>query len=164
MSHLDAITVAPYTMELARGVLAGDRLSLSKAITLVESTRADHRAQADLLSDYLAAQSPSQPPLVYRGQPHSMRLGVAGPPGAGKSTFIERLGLTLLARDAAVKVAVVPVDPSSHIGGGSILGDKVRFACGRAGSTHSPFVTDRHAPCTDAHGAPEPRRPRVHTR
>lgn len=120
-------TMTQPTMELAAGVLAGDRSCLARAITLIESTRADHRIQADLLTEHLVAQSHTQPPLAYRGQAlHSMRLGVAGPPGAGKSTFIERLGLMMLARDAAVKVAVVPVDPSSHIGGGSILGDKVR--------------------------------------
>ena len=90
------------------------RRAMAKAITLLESTRADHRAQADaLLTDLL---------------PHtggSFRLGISGVPGVGKSTFIETLGLYLIAQGH--RVAVVAVDPSSSVSGGSILGDKTRM-------------------------------------
>jgi len=90
------------------------RRAMAKAITLLESTRADHRAQADaLLTDLL---------------PHtggSFRLGISGVPGVGKSTFIESLGLYLLAQGH--RVAVLAVDPSSSVSGGSILGDKTRM-------------------------------------
>ncbi len=90
------------------------RRAMAKAITLLESTRADHRAQADaLLTDLL---------------PHtggSFRLGISGVPGVGKSTFIETLGLYLIAQGH--RVAVLAVDPSSSVSGGSILGDKTRM-------------------------------------
>jgi LAO/AO transport system kinase len=90
------------------------RRAMAKAITLLESTRADHRAQADaLLTDLL---------------PHtggSFRLGISGVPGVGKSTFIESLGLYLIAQGH--RVAVLAVDPSSSVSGGSILGDKTRM-------------------------------------
>ena len=90
------------------------RRAKAKAITLLESTRADHRAQADaLLTDLL---------------PHtggSFRLGISGVPGVGKSTFIETLGLYLIAQGH--RVAVLAVDPSSSVSGGSILGDKTRM-------------------------------------
>ena len=95
-------------------VLSGDRRALAKAITLIESTRADHRAQADLLLDAL---------LPSSGK--SLRLGISGAPGVGKSTFIEALGLFLIGRGH--RVAVLAVDPSSSVSGGSILGDKTRM-------------------------------------
>jgi LAO/AO transport system kinase len=87
---------------------------MAKAITLLESTRADHRAQAD---DLLTALLP------FTGQ--SIRLGISGVPGVGKSTFIEALGLHLIAQGH--RVAVLAVDPSSSVSGGSILGDKTRM-------------------------------------
>jgi len=90
------------------------RRALAKAITLLESTRADHRARADELLDAL---------LPASGR--SFRLGISGVPGAGKSTFIEALGLHLL--QAKHRVAVLAVDPSSSVSGGSILGDKTRM-------------------------------------
>ncbi|MGE3907697.1 MAG: methylmalonyl Co-A mutase-associated GTPase MeaB, partial [Reyranellaceae bacterium] len=96
------------TDRLAADILAGDRRALAKGITLVESTRADHRAQADAL---LAALLP------HTGG--STRLGITGVPGVAKSTFIERFGLTLIERGH--KVAVLAVDPSSKVSGGSIL-------------------------------------------
>jgi LAO/AO transport system kinase len=102
------------TDRLAADILAGDRRALAKGITLVESTRADHREQADAL---LAALLP------HTGK--SVRLGITGVPGVGKSTFIERFGLTLIERGH--KVAVLAVDPSSKVSGGSILGDKTRM-------------------------------------
>jgi LAO/AO transport system kinase len=90
------------------------RRAVAKAITLLESRRADHRARADAL---LAAL-----PLPLRP---SFRLGVSGVPGVGKSTFIETLGLLLIGDGH--RVAVLAVDPSSSVSGGSILGDKTRM-------------------------------------
>jgi LAO/AO transport system kinase len=96
------------------GVGAVQRRAIAKAITLLESTRADHRARADdLLNDL----------LPHSGQ--SFRIGISGVPGVGKSTFIEALGLDLIARGH--RVAVLAVDPSSSVSGGSILGDKTRM-------------------------------------
>ncbi len=99
---------------LADAVRAGDRRSLARAITLVESTRADHRDEAAALLDEL---------LPATGA--STRVGISGAPGAGKSTFIEALGLELVG--SGHEVAVLAVDPSSTRGGGSILGDKTRM-------------------------------------
>jgi LAO/AO transport system kinase len=96
-------------------VLAGDRRALARAITLIESTRADHRAEATALLDKL---------LPAAGK--SIRLGISGAPGVGKSSFIEAFGLHLIGQGH--RVAVLAVDPSSKIGGGSILGDKTRMA------------------------------------
>ncbi|SEL09926.1 LAO/AO transport system kinase [Roseateles sp. YR242] len=90
------------------------RRAMAKAITLMESTRVDHRAQADALLTEL---------LPRTGQ--SFRLGISGVPGVGKSTFIEALGLALIQQGH--RVAVLAVDPSSSISGGSILGDKTRM-------------------------------------
>ena len=90
------------------------RRALAKAITLIESTRPDHRLQADALLQAL---------LPHTGR--ALRLGLSGVPGVGKSTFIEALGLFLVERGH--RVAVLAVDPSSSIGGGSILGDKTRM-------------------------------------
>ncbi len=90
------------------------RRAVAKAITLLESTRADHRAQADELLTAL---------LPHTGK--SFRLGISGVPGVGKSTFIETLGLYLI--DQGHRVAVLTIDPSSTISGGSILGDKTRM-------------------------------------
>src|ERR1035437_7630867 len=93
---------------------AQQRRAMAKAITLLESTRTDHRAQADELLTAL---------LPYTGE--SFRLGISGVPGVGKSTFIERLGLYLIG--LGHRVAVLTIDPSSSISGGSILGDKTRM-------------------------------------
>ncbi len=90
------------------------RRAIAKAITLLESTRADHRAEADAMLTEL---------LPYTGK--SFRLGISGVPGVGKSTFIEALGLFLIERGH--RVAVLTVDPSSSVSGGSILGDKTRM-------------------------------------
>ncbi len=100
---------------LAAAVEAGDRRALARAITLVESTRADHRAAAAALIDRLLP-----------GTGRSIRLGVSGPPGVGKSTFIESFGLHLISLGR--RVAVLAVDPSSRVSGGSILGDKTRMS------------------------------------
>jgi LAO/AO transport system kinase len=99
---------------LADGVCARDRRALAKAITLLESTRADHRERADALLNELLPQSGG-----------SLRIGISGVPGVGKSTFIEVLGLHLIAQGH--RVAVLTVDPSSTVSGGSILGDKTRM-------------------------------------
>jgi LAO/AO transport system kinase len=99
---------------LLKPLLAGDRHALARAITLIESTRGDHRERADaLLADV----------LPHTGK--SVRLGITGVPGVGKSTFIERFGLSLLERGRSL--AVLAIDPSSKRGGGSILGDKTRM-------------------------------------
>ena len=95
-------------------ILAGNRRALAKAITLIESTLDTHRGQAqDLLEDL----------LPHSG--NSLRIGITGVPGVGKSTFIEVFGLYLI--EQGKRVAVLAVDPSSPIAGGSILGDKTRM-------------------------------------
>ena len=90
------------------------RRAIAKAITLLESTRADHRLEADELLTALL-------PLTGK----SFRLGISGVPGVGKSTFIEVLGLHLIKQGH--RVAVLTIDPSSTVSGGSILGDKTRM-------------------------------------
>src|ERR1700745_1948746 len=100
--------------ELAQAVLGGDRAALPRAITLLESTRADHREQAQQL---LLALTPDA------GYAH--RVGIAGIPGVGKSTAIESLGMHLI--EQGHRVAVLAVDPSSTRTGGSILGEKTRM-------------------------------------
>lgn len=102
-------------VELAECLLGGDRRALARAITLVESTRTDHR---DLAAELLDAVLP------HTGT--ATRLGVSGPPGAGKSTFIQAYGLHLV-DELGQRVAVLAVDPSSTQSGGSILGDKTRM-------------------------------------
>jgi GTPase len=99
---------------LAAGLRAGDRRALARAITLVESTRADHRAEANAL---IAA--------VLPDTGKSIRLGITGVPGVGKSTFIEAFGLHVIGEGH--RIAVLAIDPSSKRGGGSILGDKTRM-------------------------------------
>jgi LAO/AO transport system kinase len=100
--------------ELADKIRSGDRRALARGITLVESRREDHRLSAEKLLDRL---------LQTTGK--SIRLAVSGPPGVGKSTFIEAFGQYLI--DEGHKVAVLAIDPSSKITGGSILGDKTRM-------------------------------------
>lgn len=90
------------------------RRAMAKAITLLESTRADHRLRADEVLNAV---------LPHSGQ--SFRLGISGVPGVGKSTFIEALGLSLIKQGH--RVAVLAIDPSSSVSGGSILGDKTRM-------------------------------------
>jgi LAO/AO transport system kinase len=102
------------TKERADLIRAGDRRALARAITLVESARADHRVEALALLDAL-----SHP------RREALRIGLSGTPGVGKSTFIEAFGLMLTAQ--ALRVAVLAVDPSSARSGGSILGDKTRM-------------------------------------
>jgi LAO/AO transport system kinase len=101
-------------LNLAEPLKAGDRRALAKAITLVESTRADHREQADALLTGLMPATGG-----------ALRLGISGVPGVGKSTFIEAFGMFLLERGH--RIAVLTVDPSSTVSGGAILGDKTRM-------------------------------------
>ena len=180
---MSASDMWPSTQELFKGVLAGDRASLAKAITLVESLRDDHRRQAELLLDAvlqarnavnlgaagssnrssiddgldaatirelkrrekLGLAGPQQHEAKKEGEvelddtghplmvvphnpaaiPPTFRIGIAGPPGAGKSTTIEALGMYAISQGH--RVAVVAVDPSSTRSGGSILGDKTRM-------------------------------------
>jgi LAO/AO transport system kinase len=103
------------TTALIGALCKGDRRALARAITLAESTRPDHRAAAEEL---LAAALPRTG--------NSIRIGISGPPGAGKSTFIERFGLDGIALGR--RVAVLAVDPASKRGGGAILADKTRMA------------------------------------
>ncbi len=110
---------------LAAGIRAGDRATLARAITLIESKRADHRKSAHLLVQEL---------LLSTGK--AVRLGITGAPGAGKSTTIDALGTYLTGQGH--KVAVLAVDPSSTRTGGSILGDKTRMA--RLASDAHAFV------------------------
>ena len=105
----------PPVSELAAAVRSGDRAALPKAITLVESTRADHREQAQQLLLELMPDSGD-----------AMHVGITGVPGVGKSTTIEALGMHLI--EQGHRVAVLAVDPSSTRTGGSILGDKTRMA------------------------------------
>ena len=100
--------------DLHDGLIDGQRRALAKAITLVESTRADHQERAQQLLTRI---------MPRTGQ--GMRLGISGVPGVGKSTFIEALGMHLIS--LGHRVAVLAVDPSSSVHGGSILGDKTRM-------------------------------------
>jgi LAO/AO transport system kinase len=105
----------PDVERIARGLRAGDRTVLSRAITLIESKRADHRRSGAALMQAL---------LPHTGA--AVRVGITGAPGVGKSTLIDVLGSTLTAQGR--KVAVLAVDPSSRRTGGSILADKTRMA------------------------------------
>jgi LAO/AO transport system kinase len=112
--HGAATSLDPATRALAEGVRARDVRAIAKAITLIESSRRDHHVRAEALLEELLPQTGG-----------SFRIGVSGAPGAGKSTFIEALGLHLTT--AGHRVAVLAVDPTSAISGGSILGDKTRM-------------------------------------
>ena len=99
---------------LLKGLVSGKRSTLARAITLVESTRKDHQIFAQQLLEKVLSKTGS-----------SIRIGISGVPGVGKSTFIENFGLFMVNR--GYKVAVLAVDPSSKRAGGSILGDKIRM-------------------------------------
>lgn len=113
------------TDELFDGIRAGSRAAIARAITLVESSRPDHRERARALLTELTA---------YTGS--AVRVGISGVPGAGKSTFVNALGLRLV--EAGHRVAVVAVDPSSRRTGGSILGDRTRM--GELSASDHAFV------------------------
>jgi LAO/AO transport system kinase len=123
--RLTAPTPSHDVEPLARGIRAGDRTVLSRAITLVESKRADHRRSAAALMQAL---------LKDTGK--AVRVGVTGAPGVGKSTLIDALGSMLSAQGR--KIAVLAVDPSSRRTGGSILADKTRMA--RLGNDPNAFI------------------------
>jgi LAO/AO transport system kinase len=101
--------------KLAAEIAGGSRRALARAITLIESTRPDHRAEAVALLEALRAAAPRE----------ALRIGLSGTPGVGKSTFIEAFGTMLTGQ--GLRVAVLAVDPSSARSGGSILGDKTRM-------------------------------------
>jgi LAO/AO transport system kinase len=111
LSRPDGVTGA----KLLRALRRGDRRALARAITLVESSRPDHRDEAESVIEAL---------LPETGK--AVRIGISGPPGAGKSTFIERFGLAGIGLGR--RIAVLAVDPASKRGGGAILGDKTRMA------------------------------------
>jgi len=148
-------SLPPDLASLARGMLSGDRLALSRAITVIESTHPRHIRHAQQLLAALAverqhreaqqkaaaaagspaadAPAATAEPLSKEAReeaalraPRSLRIGISGPPGVGKSTFIEALGRFLLSQGH--RLAVLSIDPSSHVSGGSILGDKTRMA------------------------------------
>lgn len=122
--------------EAAERLLAGDRIALARAITLVESSRPDHQERARELMDLC---------LPHTGR--SLRTGITGIPGVGKSTFVEALGMHII-RERGEKVAVLAIDPSSPVTGGSILGDKTRMP--RLSSDDKAFV--RPSPSGGASG------------
>ena len=99
---------------VCKAILSGDRRLVAKTITLLESSRDDHQVEGQAILEKLVPETGK-----------AIRIGVTGPPGVGKSTFIEGLGLYLL--EQGLRVAVLAVDPSSPISGGSILGDKTRM-------------------------------------
>ena len=116
--------------ELATQIAGGNRRALARGITLVESTRSDHRDEATALLTELMGRTGA-----------AQRVGISGAPGSGKSPLIQALGLQLL--DAGHRVAVLAIDPSSPRGGGSILGDKTRMdeLSRRAGAFVRPSPT-----------------------
>ncbi|WP_375580904.1 methylmalonyl Co-A mutase-associated GTPase MeaB [Marivirga tractuosa] len=121
--------------EYKSGVLSGDRVGLSRAITLVESTLdSDNELAAKLIDE------------VYQYTGNSFRVGITGVPGVGKSTFIESFGQHVI--DSGKKLAVLTIDPSSQKTGGSILGDKTRME--KLSRSHQAFI--RPSPSGDALG------------
>lgn len=132
---MTAIAGTESTAELGARVLASDRRALAKAITLVESTRPEDRAASDELLGIL---------VPHAGR--ALRVGVSGAPGVGKSTFIDAFGETLV--DTGLGVAVLAVDPSSSLTGGSILGDRTRM--GALASRPQAFI--RQSPSSGSLG------------
>ena len=102
-------------VDLADGIKSGDRKAIAQAITLMESIKADDHAIAEALLEQLGTANES-----------SIRIGISGTPGVGKSTFIEALGQLILKEGN--RLAILAVDPTSSISGGSILADKTRMA------------------------------------
>ncbi|KAK9828931.1 hypothetical protein WJX72_002862 [[Myrmecia] bisecta] len=122
--YLRLLGTDKFIVDMAAGVRRGDRLALSRAITLCESSRPDHASQAARMLQLLTEQQKLQ------GMPDvpsmdSFRIAVSGPPGVGKSSLIETLGCALV--EAGHKMAVLAIDPSSQHSGGAILGDKTRM-------------------------------------
>ena len=113
-AHSERTTIAEDAAGIARSIRGGNRRAMARAITRIESTRDADRSLGQSVLEALVAES---------GQ--AIRVGITGPPGVGKSTFIEALGLYLV--EQGKRVAVLAVDPSSPVTGGSILGDKTRM-------------------------------------
>lgn len=128
-----------------QAIIAGQRRALAKAITLAESQRPEDREASQTLLNAV---------LPHTG--NSIRVGITGVPGVGKSTFIEAFGLHLLARGH--RVAVLAVDPSSPIAGGSLLGDKTRME--QLSRQDNAFI--RPSPAGSALGGGRAENPRVH--
>ncbi len=131
LSRPDGVTGAALLRDLRRG----DRRALARAITLAESSRPDHRDEAEGLIEALLPETGN-----------AVRVGISGPPGAGKSTFIERFGLSGIALGR--RIAVLAVDPASKRGGGAILGDKTRMA----ELARAPEAFIRPSSAGDSHG------------
>lgn len=136
--------VASDPERLAEGLAGGDRRALARSITLAESSLPEHRRQAEALLDAVAGLAPA-----------ALRIAVSGAPGAGKSTFIEALGGYLIAR--GLRPAVLAVDPSSRLSGGSILGDKTRMP----ELARHPAAFVRPSPTGGAYGGVARRTPEV---
>ncbi|MGA8053342.1 MAG: methylmalonyl Co-A mutase-associated GTPase MeaB [Burkholderiales bacterium] len=124
-AHTVPDALHPADRALAEGVLARQPRAIAKAITLIESSRRDHQARAEALLETL---------LPHTGK--SFRIGISGAPGAGKSTLIEAFGLYLTGQ--GLRLAVLTVDPTSVVSGGSILGDKTRME--RLGREPGAFI------------------------
>lgn len=137
---MTSMTTALPPPEWAARVRAGDRAAVARAITLIESERPDHRPAAQALLHELGAGADLD------GAGSAQRVGITGPPGVGKSTFIDTLGRQVIA--AGHRVAVLAVDPSSSRSGGSILGDRTRMA--RLAAEPGAFV--RPSPSTGTLG------------
>ncbi len=120
------------------GIRKHDKRALAKAITLIESTLATDREQAKNLLSLLS----------HTSTPKSVRIGISGIPGVGKSTFIETLGTHLLAKHPELRIAVLPIDPTSPLEGGSILADRIRMTH----ISNDPHVFIRPAPTQGTHG------------
>jgi LAO/AO transport system kinase len=135
--HLILRHKLPLPSELAADIRSDNRVALARAITLVESTLPEHQRVAEATLDLLLAESP---------RTDSYRVGISGAPGVGKSTLIEALGLHLLSMGK--RVAVLAIDPSSAVSGGSILGDKTRME--RLSMAEQAFV--RPSPAGDSLG------------
>lgn len=112
--------------DYAEGILRGDRVVLGRAITLVESSRPEHRELAQQVLEKC---------LPHTG--NSFRMGITGPPGVGKSSFIEAFG-SFIVKEHGRKLAVLTIDPSSQVSGGSILGDKTRME--KLGNEPNAFI------------------------
>lgn len=129
----------PTVEQFVEGIRSGDRVLLGQAITLVESTRPEHGERAQqVIARLLAEMAPGAPP--------TLRIGITGAPGVGKSTLIEALGLSLTAQGHSV--AVLAIDPTSALSKGSILGDKTRME--RLSSDERAFI--RPSPSGDSLG------------
>jgi LAO/AO transport system kinase len=137
------------TASLLAGLLRGERSCLARAITLIESSLQAHRVEAGAL---LGAISRHRVGVAPAASGPRLRIGIAGPPGAGKSTLIEALGLHVLSLGVGARIAVLAVDPSSSRAGGSLLGDATRMP--ELSKSHAAYV--RPSPSRGALGGLAP--------